>query len=149
DDRLLARVPGELVIVLQLEAAKTPVVDTRVADHGRPDAPLRILATLLGIGEHAREALLQEERRLNGIGEALDVDELAALVAQRRVERVRVDAEETMRRDRDAARVRDLLGVRVDRRRLLADRELDARAVEDRAAAGRNLVALLVLAVRE
>ena len=51
--------------------------------------------------------------------------------------------------ERDPARVPDLLRVGVDRRRLLADRELDAGAVVDRAAAGGDLLDLLVLGVRE
>src|SRR5262249_55795319 len=51
--------------------------------------------------------------------------------------------------DRDGARVQDLLRIGVDRRRLLTERELDARPVVDRPAARRDLDALLVLAVGE
>ena len=83
------------------------------------------------------------------VGEPLDVDELLFLFEQLRVERVRVDAEDLVRRERDRARVAHLLRVGVDRRLLLADRELDAGAVEDRAAPGGDLLGLLVLALRE
>ena len=51
--------------------------------------------------------------------------------------------------DCDRARILDLLRVGVDRRRLLADRKLDAGAVEDRAPSRRNLLRLLMLGVRE
>ena len=52
-----------------------------------------------------------------------------------------------MRRERNCTRRDDLLRVGVDRRRLLADRELDARRVEDRAAARRDDDRLAVLAL--
>ncbi len=141
--------PGQLVVVLELEAAEPLVVDARVPDHLRRGGVLRIRAALLGVVEHAGEALLQEGRGLRRVGEALDVDEPALLVDERRVQPVAVDAEQVVRRQRDPARVRHLLRVGVDRPRLLADRELDARAIVDRAAAGRDLLRLLVLGVRD
>ena len=54
-----------------------------------------------------------------------------------------------MRPESDRARVPHLLGIGVDRRLLLADRELDAGAVEDRPAAGRDLLRRFVLVARE
>ncbi len=139
----------ELVVVLELEAAEPVVVDAGVADNLCGDAVLRVRPELLRIGEHADEPLLQEEAGLRRVGEALDVDELALLVQELRVQRVAVDPEDLVRGERDPARIPHLGRVGVDRRRLLADRELDPGPVEDRPAAGWNRLGLLVLALRK
>src|SRR5437867_2122042 len=73
DDRLLPGMAGQLAVVLQLQPAEAAVVDARVTDHLGGDAALRVLPPLLRVGEDPREVPLQEERRLRGLGEALDV----------------------------------------------------------------------------
>src|SRR5438270_774641 len=149
DDRLPAGLAGEALVVLHLEPGEALVVRAREADHLRPDAQLRIRALLLRIAVHAGEAPLQERRRLERVGEALDVDEARLAVEQLRVERVRIDPEVAVRGERDVARTRDLARVAVDGRRLLADCELEPGAVEDRAAAGGDRDRLVVLALGE
>ena len=86
DDGLLPRAAGELPVVLELEPAEAVVVDPRVAEHLGRDRPLRVGAQLFGVGEHALEALLQEELGRGRVGEALDVDEAALPVDDLRVE---------------------------------------------------------------
>ena len=138
DDRLLARLAGELLVVLDLEAAEPLVVGAGEADHLGGNAALWIGALLLRIVVHAGEGLLHERLGLGRVGEALDVDERRLAVQELRIELVRVDAEDPVGRDRHGPGVRQLAWVGVDRLRLLADRELYAVRVEDGAAPGRD-----------
>src|SRR5262249_42292031 len=71
------------------------------------------------------------------------------LVDQLRVEGVRVDTEEPLRRDRDRSRLRHLPWVGVDGGHLLADRELHPGPVVDRPAAGGNGHRLAMLPLGE
>ena len=127
--------PASWWLYCELEAAEALVVGPGEPDDLRADGALRVRALLLRVGADAGEVLLQELGGLGGVGEALDVDEVRLLVQQLRVERVRVDAEQLSGRERDGARLTQLGRVGVDGRRLLADRELGARPVEDRARA--------------
>src|SRR5205085_12491487 len=102
------------------------VVGACEADHGRCDGTLRVRTALLRIRPDADEAFLQEAVGRCGIREALDVEEARPAVDQLRVQGVCVDSEELLRRDGDRARLRQLPGVGVHRRRRLPDRELDA-----------------------
>ena len=135
---------GELGVVLELEPAEALVVGACEADHRRRDRVLRIGAPLLRIRADAGEVLREECGRNLRIGEAGDVDEPLVLVEQLRIELVRVGAEKVLRRECDPARVGDHVRVGVDRRVLLADRELNSAAVENRAAPRRRRHRLLV-----
>ena len=83
-----------------------------------------------------------------GVRLALDVDEGARAIRELRVELLRIDAESLAGGQRHGPRILDPARVRVDRRRLLADRERLADAVEDRAAPGGDDDRLAVLAQR-
>src|SRR5581483_10872600 len=107
-DRLASRPPGEALVVGELEALEPGVVDSRVADHLRRDRSLRIGPSLLRIEADPGQVSLRELLRLRGIGEPLQVDEPAAPVEQARIELVRGDAEDLVRRERDRARISDL-----------------------------------------
>ena len=93
DDRLLAGVPGEVVLEPELEACEALVVDARVAEHLRRDRVLRVRAPLLGVEVQPREALPLQRGGPLRVGLPLDVDEALRLVEQLREDRVRVDAQ--------------------------------------------------------
>ena len=112
------------------------VVDSRVAEDVCGHRALRVEAPLLRIEAEPFEVALLEQRRLGGIGLSRYVDEVAVPVRELLVERVGVDAERSCRRGCDAARIAHPPRIGVDRGGLLADRELDAGAVEDGAARG-------------
>ena len=116
------------------------------ADQLGSDRPERVVAPLLRIEAEAREVTLPQRRGLGRVGLAVDVHEPLRPVGELLVERGRIDSERLRRRVRDRPRVDDFARVRVHGRRLLADRELDARAVEDRAAPGGNRQRLALLA---
>ena len=67
---------------------------------------------------------------------ARDVDEAARPVGERELNLFAVERERLRDESGSRRRVANLTWVRVDRRRLAADRELDAGPVEDRAAPG-------------
>ena len=90
----------------ELEPAEPLVVGAGEADHRRRDGVLRVRAPLLGIRADAGEVLREERVRGLRVGEARDVDEARVLAQELRVELVRVDAEEVLRGERDAARRR-------------------------------------------
>src|SRR5262245_66353756 len=75
-----------------------------------------------------------------------DVDEAPGAVDELRVEGARVHPKRLRGSLRDLSRVHDLAWIGEDRGRLLADRELDAGAVEDRPPAGGNDKRLPLLA---
>ena len=148
DDRLGPRPPGEHAVEPELEPRQAAVVDSRVAQHLGRHSALRIGSPLFGIEAETGQVALLERRSLHRVGLALDVDEAARALRQERIERIRAQAEGLSRSEGDCARVPDLVRVGIDRRRLLADRELHAHPVEDRSAPCGNLHYLAVLARR-
>ena len=145
DDRLPARLAGELLVERELEAAEAVVVEARVAEQLRGDRPLRVGAPLLRVRGEPGQVEPRQLRRRHRIGLARDVDEAVPPVGELRGERLPGDAEDRAGALRLAARIGHLARVRVDRRRLLADRELHPGAVVDRPAAGGDLDRLAVL----
>ena len=107
---------------------------------------MRVGAAFLRQEAEPDDVLRLEELGLLGVGLPFQVDEALRTVGEKRQEILRVEVE----RDRDPfghfLGVADLLRVRIDGGRLLADRECSARAVVDRAAAGGNRDRLPVLA---
>src|SRR5207249_2467020 len=83
----------------------------------------------------------------NGIGLAHEVHEAVRAIGQPAQDVVRIDAERAADGVRGRRRVTDLVRVRVDRRRLAADRELNPGPVVDGAAAARVDDGLVVLVV--
>ena len=148
DDRLASGTTGELAVVLELEPSEPFVVGACEADHRRGDGVLRVGAPLLRIRADAGEVLGKERVRRLRLGEAGDVDEVRVLAEELRVELVRVRAEEVLRGERDRPCVGDRVRVGIDRPVLLADRELNAGAVDDRAAPRRRRHRLLVHLLR-
>ena len=82
------------------------------------------------------------------IGLALDVDEAVRSVGDLLVDLLRVEFQDTRDHGRGLRRVPDLQRIGVDGDRLLAHRELDARAVVDRPAVRREIDRRAVLARR-
>ena len=132
--RLAALATGERLVELQLESRKAAVVEACVAEDVRRDRALRIETPFLGIEAEPGKVELLEAIRLGGIGLARDVDEARFPIRQLIEKRVRVDAEDAPGGGGDRTRIADLPRVGIDRRRLLADRELHSRPVEDRPA---------------
>ena len=147
DGRLAAGLADERLVERALEPFEAVVVDPGVAEHVRSDAALRVVAQLLGVEPEPGQVQLLQRRRLRGVGLPLDVDEVARLVGEERVELLGVDSERVGRRECDPARILHLTRIGIDGRRLLADRERLARAVEDRAAPGRDHGRPLMLAL--
>ena len=83
----------------ELEPAEALVVGAGEADHLRADRALRVRALLLRVGVDPGEVLREELVGALRVGEALDVEEVRLLAQQLRIERVRVDAEQLVRRD--------------------------------------------------
>src|SRR5256886_15460433 len=101
---------------------------------------------LLRIEAEAGQVPLAQPLGAHRVGLPLDVDEAVRAVAELGGKRDRVEPQDP-RRDRGlAVRVAHLQRVGADRRRLLADRELQAAAVVDRPARGRKRHVLAVLA---
>src|SRR6185503_8530527 len=146
DDALATGPPGELLVERELEAGQAVVVDARVPDQLRGERELRVEAALLRIEPEARQTPFLELRRLRRVGLALDVDEAVRPVGQLLVDLVRVELQRLRDRRGLGLRVRHLARVGVHRLRLLADRELEPRAVVDRPARGRDHDILAVLA---
>ena len=121
------------------------VVRAGEAEHVRGDLPLRIGSQLLRVEPDPRQIALREGVGLDGVGLPGDVDEPLRAILQDRVELVRIEAERLADDDGRTLGVDDVAGVRVDRGRLLADREWLSGAVVDRSAAGRDLDRLAVL----
>ena len=149
DRRLAARLADQLLVERALEAFEAVVVDPGVAEHVRRDSPLRVVAELFGVVAEPGEPQLLERGGLRRVGLPLHVDEVARPVGEQRVERLGVDAERLRGRQRDPPRLAHEPRVGVHGRRLLADRQRLAGAVEDRAAPGRDLGRLLVLTSRD
>ena len=145
---LAARPSCEIAVELELEAGEAAVVCSGVAEHLRGHSTLRVHAALLRDESEPGEMLLLERLRVLRICLPLDVDEPLRLVDQLRVEGISVDVQRVRSRDRDSTGVAHLLRVGVDGRRLLADRKLDAHAVEQRSSPGSNRDRLVLLARR-
>src|SRR5205814_1086651 len=75
DDRLLARMAGQRVVELELEAGEPVPVDADVPEHLCADRALRIAPAFLGIEAEARELEVLQGLGLRGIRLPLDVDE--------------------------------------------------------------------------
>ena len=135
DHRLAARPPGQRSVALQLHARQALVVDAGEADDlRRRPGPAGRTAAPPDRSRAPRGAAASSAARLLGIGLAGDVDEASASdrrAAGRASPRPRRAS--ACGRGGHPPRVDDLARVRVHRCRLLADRELDTGAVEDRA----------------
>ena len=83
------------------------------------------------------------------VGLPRDVDEAARAIRELRVELLRVEVQVLSGRERGSPRIGDLAWVGKDGRGLAADRELKARAVEDRPASGSEGDARVVLLGRQ
>ena len=105
DGRLAAGLADQLLVERALEPFEPVVVDAGEAEHVRGDAPLRVVALLLGVVAEPGELLLLELGRLGRIGLPLDVDEVPRPVGEQRIERLRVDAERLRGGERDPPRV--------------------------------------------
>ena len=149
DHRLLPAAAGEEPVERQLEPREAAVVHSRVAQQRCAYATLRVDAALLRIEVHAGEMHALEPRGCLRISLALDVDEALRPVADLPVDVVRIEAELAAGGARDRLGLGHLARVDVDGRRLLADRELKAAAVEDRPAMGREVDRLLLLSRRK
>jgi hypothetical protein len=149
DDRLAAGVPGQRAVERQLQPGQPLVVHARIAEHVCGDRPLGIDAPLLRVEAEPFDPLPLERVGSLGVGLPGHVDEAARAVGQRPVQLVRIEPEGSTGRDRRRLRVRDVLRVRVHRRRPAADRELHAVAVDHRAAGRRHGDRRVMLALRE
>jgi hypothetical protein len=145
DDRLLAGRARKLLVELELDAGQSSVVEAGIAEHLRGDGLLRIDAALLGVEAQPDDLLRLEGLGLLPIGLPSHVDEAARTIAEQGQKFIRIESERPPHCECDRGGVLDLLRVRVDRRRPLADGELDARAVVDRPPARRERQGLSVL----
>src|SRR5439155_4626495 len=107
------------------------------------------VAALLGIKAEAGKLEALQSGGLGRIGLAGDVDEPVRPVYEGREDPVGVESQRPFDRERGTARIRDLHRVRVDGGRLLAEGELEAAAVEERPAPGRNRDGLSLLGLAE
>ena len=147
NDSLAARLPRELALELELETGEAMIVRARVADDLRPDLAQRVDALFLGDEAEPREPQLLQLLGPNRIGLAHEVHEAVRAIGQPAQDVVRIDAERAADGVRGRRRVTDLVRVRIDRRRLAADRELNPGPVIDGAAAAGVDDGLVVLVV--
>ena len=140
--------PRRTRVESELQPGQTSVVRPGVTEYLRPHVPLRVDALLLGDVAEPDDVLLFEQLRALGIGLARDVDEALRLVREEPLDLLGIEAQRLSDHGGHQLRIVDLLWVRVDRRRLPADRQLDALAVVDRAARARVDRRLAVLALR-
>ena len=124
-DRLPAVLAGEHVVVGELQPRQPVVVDACETDHGGRDLPLRIDTPLLAVEPEARDVALLEDLCLLGVRLTLHVDEALRTVGDRREHGVRIETEIAGDHRCGLTGRRDLLRVRIDGRRLLANGELD------------------------
>src|SRR5205814_4596877 len=87
-ERLVAGSSRERLVERELEAGKSVVVDTRVAEDLRRDRVLRVEATLLGIETQTGDVPRLELRGSRRVGLALDVDEAVRPVGRSEERRV-------------------------------------------------------------
>jgi hypothetical protein len=136
DDRLFAGAAGELLFVLQLEARQPVAVRADEPEDLRRHRSLWVGAVLLGIEAEPRELQPLQRGGLCRVRLARHVDEAVRTVGENREDPVGAHPERAFHRYRGTARIRDLHRVGVDGRRALAQRELEAAAVEHRPTAG-------------
>jgi hypothetical protein len=122
------------------------VVDARVAEDLRGDPVLRVEAALLRIEPESRDVQALEALGASGIRLPLDVDEPMRPVGELLVDLFRRQPQDTRNHRGRLRRVLNLQWIGIDGDRLLADSELDAGAVEDRAAVGCKVDRRAVLA---
>jgi hypothetical protein len=115
------------------------VVDACVAEHLGGDRVLRIEAPLLWIEADTRNVQALQPLSATRVRLALDVDEAVRSVGELLVNLLGSEPQDPRDHGRDLRRIADLQRIGVDSDRLLTDRELDARAVVDRAAVCRQL----------
>ena len=146
DDPLAARPPGERLVARELEPREPVVVDARVAEHLRRQSALRIEAPFLRIEAEPRQVPQLQLRGQSRVGLARDVHEAVRPVGELRRDLARIEVHH-LRDDRGlTTRIANQPRIRVDRRRLLADCQLDPAPVVDRPARGRDRDFLAVLA---
>ena len=137
-DARLARASAQRLLVSRLEAAEPVVVGTHEAEHRRRQRARRVEPLRFRLVRQPREAERLHTRDGGVVDRARDVREPALLIRQPRRQRGLVDADEWRERRRVRVRVLDDVGVGDDRRLRYRQREVDAVAVEDAAALGRN-----------
>ena len=148
DDRLAASPPGQGPVETELEAGQPAIVDTGVPEHLRRDRVLRIEPSLLGIEAESGKPALGELRSPGWVRFSLDVDESVRAIGDERVELLRIEAQIMRSRDRHDPGIVNLQRIDEDRGRLLAQGQLHARPIEDRAPPRRQRHRLAVLARR-
>ena len=149
DEPLAPRAAGEGLVERELEPGEPAVIDARVAEHLRRQRSLRVEALLLRIEAEAGQLSPPQPLGPHRVGLARDVDEAVRAVAELGGEGDRVEPQDPRRDGGLAVRVAHLERIGVDRRRLLADRELEAAPVVDRPTRGRDRHFLAVLARRQ
>ena len=137
-DRPQAVLAGQLAVERELEAGEAVVVDARVADDLRADVAQGVLPPLLGDEPEPGNRLLAQAVGLPCVRLAGQVHESARAVRELLQDGGRVLAEGPADGERGGLRILHLERVREDRHRPLADRDLDPRAVVDRAAVRRD-----------
>src|SRR2546423_12525737 len=148
NERIAPRAPRQRFVESELEPRKTVVVDAGVTEHLGGDRMLRIEAPLFRIEPESGDVQALKPLGAYGIRLALDVDEAVSSVRELLVHLFRIEPQDA-RDDRCGfRRVPNLQRIGVDRDRLLADGELNARAVVDRAAVRSEVDGRAVLARR-
>ena len=146
DDPLATGPPGERLVEGELESREPVVVDARVAEHLRRQSALRIEAPFLRVEAEPRKVPQLQLRGQSGVGLARDVHEAVRPVGKLRRDLARIEVHH-LRDDRGlTTRIANQPRIRVDRRRLLADCQLDPAPVVDRPARGRDRHLRAVLA---
>ena len=135
DDGLAARLPRELVLEPELEPGEAVIVGSRVAHDLRRNLVQRVDPLLFIDEPESDDPQLLELGGLERIGLAHEIDEPARAVGEQPQHLVGVGPERVIEGGCGRRRVTNLARVRVDGRRLAADRELNSRAVVDRPAA--------------
>ncbi len=132
--------PGQPLVVGELEPLLTLIVDVGEAEQLAGDLPRRVVAAVLAREINAGNAERLDPRRLRRLALARDVEEVAVEIARDAPQQLLAVDAERRRQPRDlTARARDLLRVdpdRVDRR---ADGERLAVAIGDGAAMRRDV----------
>ncbi len=119
------------MIELELQPRQALAVGADEAEHLRRDRALWVVAALFGIEAEAGKFETLQRGSLRRVRLPGDVDEAVRPVREDREDPVGVHSQRPLDGERGAARIRDLPRVRVDGGRLLAERELEAAAVEE------------------
>src|SRR5262245_7182514 len=132
DDSLAPRGSGQRAVETELESCEPVVIGARVPDHLRRDLVEGVDALFLVREAEAEDVRLLQDLGAFGVGLTLDVDESVRPIGELGEHLIRVHPQRSCDDIRGRLRVADQLRVREDRCRLSANRELDARTVEDR-----------------